>query len=277
VAKPAPVKAKPAPAKPVAKVPAKAVAPAPKKVVAPPVKAVAKKDAGKASKKTDEKHAEDPIIAELIKPEVKESTRRPRPKSFPKPEPAKPLEKVPTPVKQLPTPIVRENKNRAMVSTATSPTTNLVNSKDAPNMRYSDKELKEFKELIEQKLESAREELKALKASLDNHNDSQSGSKAWNMEEGTDTSEMEYLMNQISRQHTYIRNLELALVRVENKTYGICRATGLLIPKERLRVVPHATLSIEAKNNRRPEDHPVQSVAPPVLGDGGDGGPSFED
>ena len=67
------------------------------------------------------------------------------------------------------------------------------------------------------------------------------------MEEGTDTSEMETLMNQISRQHTYIRNLELALVRIENKTYGVCRETGKLIQKERLRAVPHATLSMEAK------------------------------
>ncbi len=74
------------------------------------------------------------------------------------------------------------------------------------------------------------------------------------MEEGTDTSEMETLMNQISRQHTYIRNLELALVRIENKTYGICRATGQLIPKERLRVVPHATLCLEAKMSRKKDD-----------------------
>ncbi len=75
------------------------------------------------------------------------------------------------------------------------------------NLRYSDEELKEFKDLIDRKMVSAREELKNLKESLDNHTESQAGNKAWNMEEGTDTSEMEYLMNQISRQHQYIRNL----------------------------------------------------------------------
>jgi RNA polymerase-binding transcription factor DksA len=122
------------------------------------------------------------------------------------------------------------------------------------NLRYSDEELKEFKDLIDKKLASAREELKNLKEALDNHTESQAGNKAWNMEEGTDTSEMEYLMNQISRQHQYIRNLELALIRVENKTYGICRISGKLIPKERLRIVPHATLSLEAKMTRKNDD-----------------------
>lgn len=122
------------------------------------------------------------------------------------------------------------------------------------HMRYSDEDLKEFKDLIDKKLVTAREELKNLKESLDNHTESQAGNKAWNMEEGTDTSEMEYLMNQISRQHQYIRNLELALVRVENKTYGICRVSGRLIPKERLRVVPHATMSLESKMGRKNDD-----------------------
>ena len=133
------------------------------------------------------------------------------------------------------------------------------------NLRYSDDELKEFKDLIDKKLIAAREELGNLKETLDNHTESQAGNKAWNMEEGTDTSEMEYLMNQISRQHQYIRNLELAMVRVENKTYGICRITGKLIPKERLRVVPHATLSLEAKMHRKTdaEESPAASAGAP--------------
>ena len=133
------------------------------------------------------------------------------------------------------------------------------------NHRYSDEDLKEFRELIDKKLASAREELKNLKENLDNHTESQAGNKAWNMEEGTDTSEMEYLMNQISRQHQYIRNLELAMVRVENKTYGICRVSGRLIPKERLRIVPHATLSLEAKMTRKKDDTSSGSAvsAPP--------------
>ncbi len=143
------------------------------------------------------------------------------------------------------------------------------------NLRYSDTELKEFKNLIDKKLVTAREELAYLKDALDNHTDSQAGSKAWNMEEGSDTSEMETLMNQISRQHGYIRNLELALVRIENKTYGICRVSGKLIPKERLRVVPHATLSLEAKMTRKTdEDTSTTSAAPAPPSDFGEG---FED
>src|SRR5690606_24827451 len=104
------------------------------------------------------------------------------------------------------------------------------------------------------KIENARDELKYLKESLENHTDSQEGNKAWNMEEGADTTEMEYLMNQISRQNKFVRDLELALVRIENKTYGVCRATGKLIDKNRLRIVPHATLSIEAKKSRKGDD-----------------------
>ena len=82
-------------------------------------------------------------------------------------------------------------------------------------------------------------------------------------------------MNQISRQHQYIRNLELALMRVENKTYGICRVTGKLIPKERLRIVPHATLSLEAKNNRKAED--VNENAPVAAAPPTDFAEGFED
>lgn len=137
---------------------------------------------------------------------------------------------------------------------------------DELNLRYSDQELKEFKDIIDGKLVTAREESKSLKEALDNHTESQAGNKAWNMEEGTDTSEMEYLMNQISRQQQYIRNLELALVRIKNKTYGICRVSGKLIPKERLRVVPHATLSLEAKNSRKSEEEtPAATGATPPI------------
>ena len=131
-----------------------------------------------------------------------------------------------------------------------------------PTLRYSDKELKEFKEIIDKKLAGSREELTNLKDSLESHTDSQGGNKSWNMEEGSDSSEMEYLMNQISRLNKFIRDLEMALVRIENKTYGICRATGKLIDKQRLRVVPHATLSMEAKLNRKTDDIPNTSQAP---------------
>lgn len=130
----------------------------------------------------------------------------------------------------------------------------LVDHRHESLVRYSDADLLFFKNLIDQKLKSAREELQNLKENLDNHTESQSGNKAWNMEDGTDTSDMENMMNQIARQHQYIRNLELAMVRVENKTYGICRITGSLIPKQRLILVPHATMSIEAKKARRSDD-----------------------
>jgi len=169
---------------------------------------------------------------------------------------------------------VSKQKQKIMVSTAKAPTTTLVNN-EMPTVRYSDDDLKTFKELIEKKLESAREELKDLKDSLDNHNESLAGNKSWNMEEGSDTSDMEYMMNQISRQHQYLRNLEAALVRIENKTYGICRVTGKLIPKERLRLVPHATLSVEAKQSRRPEDASPGLANAPIAGS--DEIPSFNE
>jgi RNA polymerase-binding transcription factor DksA len=141
-----------------------------------------------------------------------------------------------------------------------------------PTLRYSDAELKEFKIIIDKKLEAAREELKNLKDSLDSHTESQVGNKSWNMEEGSDTSEMEYLMNQIARLNKFIRDLEMALVRIENKTYGICRATGKLIDKQRLRIVPHATLSMEAKMSRKSDDIPNTSQAPSAhMGSEGEG------
>jgi RNA polymerase-binding transcription factor DksA len=141
-----------------------------------------------------------------------------------------------------------------------------------PTLRYSDAELREFKEIIDKKLVGAREELKNLKDSLDSHTESQVGNKSWNMEEGSDTSEMEYLMNQIARLNKFIRDLEMALVRIENKTYGICRATGKLIDKQRLRIVPHATLSMEAKMTRKSDDIPNTSQAPSAhMGSEGEG------
>jgi DnaK suppressor protein len=140
------------------------------------------------------------------------------------------------------------------------------------SLRYSDVELKEFKGIIDVKLQKAREQLSNLKGSLDSHTDSQEGNKSWNLEEGSDTSEMEYLMNQISRQNKFIRDLEMALVRIENRTYGICRATGKLISKERLRIVPHATLSIDAKLTRKSEDAPTNpSISSQHMGSEGTG------
>lgn len=116
--------------------------------------------------------------------------------------------------------------------------------------RYSDSELLEFKELITDKIRSSREELTALSQSLSNPNmngtDDTSGAYK-TLEDGSATLEKESINQLAARQRKFIDNLENALVRIENKTYGICRETGKLIPKERLRAVPHATLSMEAK------------------------------
>lgn len=124
----------------------------------------------------------------------------------------------------------------------------------AEKTRYSDEELEEFRALIMEKLELARRDYKTMMASLMNANnngvdDTSPTYKA--LEEGANTQSKEELAMLTARQMKFIQGLEAALIRIENKTYGICRETGKLIPKERLRVVPHATLSIEAKNRQR--------------------------
>lgn len=117
--------------------------------------------------------------------------------------------------------------------------------------RYADEELDEFRNLILVKLEKAKEEYEALKASITNSdgNDVTDTSPTFKvLEEGAATMSKEEAGRMAQRQMKFIQNLQAALIRIENKTYGICRETGKLIPKERLRAVPHATLSIEAKN-----------------------------
>lgn len=118
--------------------------------------------------------------------------------------------------------------------------------------RYSDEELAEFKTLIESKLQLAEEELKDIKERLSAQgrvtDDTLPTYKA--LEEGSLGQSKEELNNLAMRQQKFIQGLQAALVRIENKTYGICRVTGNIIPKERLRAVPHATLSIEAKQMR---------------------------
>ena len=115
--------------------------------------------------------------------------------------------------------------------------------------RYSDEELQEFKELILEKLAKAQQEFDTLRASLaGNSNDTADTSPTFKaLEEGANVLEREEAARLCERQRKFIVNLQNALMRIENKTYGICRKTGKLIPKERLRAVPHATLCIEAK------------------------------
>lgn len=120
--------------------------------------------------------------------------------------------------------------------------------------RYSDEELLEFKELILKKLEKARAEYENLCASLRNGygNDTADTSPTFKvLEEGASTLEREANARLAERQRTFINHLNAALQRIENKTYGICRVTGKLIPKERLKAVPHATLSIDPKTGKK--------------------------
>lgn len=119
--------------------------------------------------------------------------------------------------------------------------------------RYSDEELQEFKELILAKLEKAKKEYDLLKADVTNTegNDIADTSPTFKvLEEGASTLGKEASGRLAERQMKFIQNLQAALVRIENKTYGICRETGKLIPKERLRAVPHATLCIEVKQKK---------------------------
>jgi RNA polymerase-binding transcription factor DksA len=121
---------------------------------------------------------------------------------------------------------------------------------DIKKTRYTDEELEEFREIILKKLEKAKSDLKLLTEALSN--DGENGTNDTSptfkvLEEGYQVLSKEENGRLAARQQKFINNLENALIRIENKTYGICRATGKLIAKERLRIVPHATLSIEAK------------------------------
>jgi len=116
--------------------------------------------------------------------------------------------------------------------------------------RYSESDLQEFKGIILEKLRSAKEELSALATSLSSPNANGTDDTAGTyktLEDGSATLEKEQINQLAARQKKFIEQLEAALVRIENKTYGVCRETGRLIPKERLRAVPHTTLSMEAK------------------------------
>jgi len=125
---------------------------------------------------------------------------------------------------------------------------------DKPKNRYSDKELEEFKNLIQNKLKEANEDFVLLKGSLshtDDHGTDDTGRTFNMMEDGSETLSREEVAQLAARQEKFIQSLNAALMRIENKTYGVCRITGQLIPKERLRLVPHATMSIDAKNAQK--------------------------
>ena len=120
-------------------------------------------------------------------------------------------------------------------------------------VRYSDEELQEFKTLILKKLEKAKDDYEQLRAAITHSasNGVEDTSPTFKvLEEGASALSKEESGQLAQRQYKFIQNLEAALIRIENKTYGVCRETGKLSPKERLMLVPHATLSVEAKNRR---------------------------
>ena len=126
-----------------------------------------------------------------------------------------------------------------------------INNETQVKTRYSDEELAEFKAIIEQMLEKARAEYNKLRSVVmhEGSNDVEDTSPTFRTieDDGANHLSKEEASQLAQRQYKFIQNLEAALVRIENKTYGICRVTGKLIPKERLRLVPHATLTVEAK------------------------------
>ena len=284
-AKAAPVKAaaKAAPVKPAAK-----AAPVKPAVKAAPVKPAAKAAPVKPAAKTAPKPVAKPEVKPAPKAESpKKATAKPAPAAKPAVpvKPSKPAKKVPTiapeirfaetskvaaspaevrkalrakeakkDLKPVPMPKINTKSARKYEPEFTR---SVLDAKaeeavvvTGPTQRYSDSELLEFKELIQNKLNAAKQELAYLNG-LITRKDSMSGedsdTRYMTMEDGSLSMEREQLSQMASRQIDFIEKLEKALMRIENKTYGICRVTGKLIDKARLRAVPHATLSMEAK------------------------------
>jgi len=228
---------KPAPKKPAAKAaPKKAAKPIVKKATPqkPAAKAAAKKPAEKPVKPVEKKapgHENKSLVS--VKPQIKQIVKK---------EPPKPGKVV---IPKTTTKSVKkyepEFTKSVLDSQAMDP--------GAPVHRYSDAELVEFREIIGKKLDAAKKELNYLQGLItrkDESGDMDEG-RYMTMEDGSVSMEREQLSQMASRQITFIDHLEKAMMRIENKTYGICRVTGKLIDKARLRAVPHATLSIEAK------------------------------
>lgn len=256
-AKPAPKK-KPAAKKPAAKKTVKKSAPKSK---------TAKKAAKPAPKKAVKKPvAKKPVLKATVKPVVKtvappSQTQKPvvkkpgtvdpkslvsiKPKVQPviKKEPPKPA-KVVIPKTTTKSSVKYEPEFTKSVLDSSS-----LQLSSGPTMRYSDSDLTEFREIIQKKLDAAKKELAYLQGLITRKDEGGDMDEAryMTMEDGSVSMEREQLSQMASRQITFIDHLEKAMMRIENKTYGICRVTGKLIDKARLRAVPHATLSIEAK------------------------------
>jgi RNA polymerase-binding transcription factor DksA len=233
-------KSKPA-AKAKKSAPAKPKKAAAKKVVAK--KAAAKKVAPKkpvAKKEAPKKVAPKPVVAKKVEKVIPKKEKIEKETSPVKTAPVAAPKPAPPQLTIFPIPNQRPIAHKPAKASSTEDRT-----------RYSDDELKEFEALINRKLDKAREEYKILKDTLNRNNDegtdATSGGNTKVLEDGAETAEKENLSQLAARQQKYITNLENALIRIKNRTYGICSVTGKLIPKERLIAVPHTTQSIEAK------------------------------
>jgi len=255
--KPAPKKAtkpakKAAPKKPAAKKPMKkniAKKPAPKKAAKP----VAKKTAPKVAAKHAPKVAKTPTHPAKV--EVKAVAKKPGgvdPKSLVSiKQKVKPvIKKEPPKAGKI---VIPKTTTKSSVKYEPEFTKSVLDSpayqNSGPSQRYSDVDLNEFREIIQKKLDAAKKELAYLQGLITRKDEGGDMDEAryMTMEDGSVSMEREQLSQMASRQITFIDHLEKAMMRIENKTYGICRVTGKLIDKARLRAVPHATLSIEAK------------------------------
>jgi len=265
--------------KPAAKSGSKAAKPAPKKPAAKKPIPAAKKTKIPIVKKPAKPAAKQPVVKKI------EPAKRPAPKVVAKPEPkpvvvqeaekpAAPVAKKPGPndpkslvsIKPVAKPVIKKEPPKP--SKVVIPKTTIKSAvkyepdftksvldttpmyeQSGPTMRYSDADLVEFREIINKKLDAAKKELAYLQGLITRRDEGGDMDEAryMTMEDGSVSMEREQLSQMASRQITFIDHLEKATMRIENKTYGVCRVTGKLIDKARLRAVPHATLSIEAK------------------------------
>src|SRR6185369_484443 len=210
-----------------------------------PVHSAAKKPAAKPVHKPVKPVAKPAAQAIAKKPEpLKKSLVSVKPliKQIVKKEPPKPTKVV---IPKTTTKSVKKYEPEFTKSILDSP----MHEHTGPTQRYSDADLGEFRELITKKLDAAKKELAYLQGLITRKDETgdMEDARYMTMEDGSVSMEREQLSQMASRQITFIDHLEKALMRIENKTYGICRVTGKLIDKARLRAVPHATLSIEAK------------------------------
>ncbi|HEX9509931.1 MAG TPA: TraR/DksA C4-type zinc finger protein [Puia sp.] len=260
-------------AKPVEKKKVAPASPAKKTVNIPPKKSVVS-NMPNASKPVQKSQPAHPPVSGAAKPAVPVAAGKPAPKEEPKKPVLKTPEKkeepkpvpAPPPVSVKPEPkkpvvpakpakvVIPEMKTKTVRKYEPEFTKSVLDThqeeQTGPTMRYSDAELGEFRDLINRKLDAAKKELAYLQGLItrkDEMGGDNDDARYMTMEDGSMSMEREQLSQMASRQITFIDHLEKAIMRIENKTYGICRVTGKLIDKARLRAVPHATLSIEAK------------------------------